>query len=115
MSALSHLAPVIPAAIGLVLVTLLLWAFRAIRQRRGRGHQRALEQLCARYALTDRERDIMRLIAQGQQNRDIAATLSITVSTVKKHITRMYRKLEIEGRDDLIAMLAEVDNSPECS
>ena len=39
------------------------------------------------------------LAAQGSTNREIAAELYITVSTVEQHLTRVYRKLNIRDGD----------------
>jgi LuxR family maltose regulon positive regulatory protein len=48
--------------------------------------------------LTEREQEILGLVVQGQTNREIAAGLYIAEVTVKKNITAIYRKLEVEGR-----------------
>ncbi|GHG42659.1 MULTISPECIES: helix-turn-helix transcriptional regulator [Amycolatopsis] len=52
-------------------------------------------------ALSDAERKVASLAAQGCTNRDIAAKLFITVSTVEQHLTRAYRKLRVTRRMDL--------------
>ncbi|MEK8170202.1 helix-turn-helix transcriptional regulator [Streptomyces sp. M19] len=41
------------------------------------------------------------MAACGYTNRDISTRLYITVSTVEQHLTRVYRKLRIEGRQQL--------------
>jgi DNA-binding NarL/FixJ family response regulator len=48
--------------------------------------------------LTPRERDVLRLVALGQTNRQIALTLSLTVSTVKTHVEHLIGKLEVSDR-----------------
>ena len=48
--------------------------------------------------LTRREREILRLVGQGQTNREIAAGLYVAEVTVRKNITAIYRKLGVEGR-----------------
>ncbi len=48
--------------------------------------------------LSERELEVLRLIAAGQSNQEIAATLVIAVSTVKKHINNLYGKLEVQSR-----------------
>ncbi|MFF9479908.1 AAA family ATPase [Streptomyces sp. NPDC014733] len=55
--------------------------------------------------LSDAERRVAELAARGYSNRQIAARLYITVSTVEQHLTRVYRKLHIKRRTDLTAML----------
>lgn len=63
--------------------------------------RRALRPVVATRAsglLTERERDILQLLAQGMSNEDIASTLFIEVSTVKSHLARMLPKLGVRSR-----------------
>ncbi|MEV4176754.1 AAA family ATPase [Nonomuraea sp. NPDC049709] len=55
--------------------------------------------------LSDAERRVAALAADGYSNRDISAKLYITVSTVEQHLTRVYRKLNVSRRADLPAKL----------
>ncbi|MBN1934323.1 MAG: response regulator transcription factor [Anaerolineae bacterium] len=48
--------------------------------------------------LSDREMEVLRLIAHGQSNREIAETLFITQGTVKNHITNILGKLDVRDR-----------------
>lgn len=56
-----------------------------------------------RPALSEREREVLRLIAEGLSNRDIAARLVVTTGTVKKHLEHIYRKLGTNSRTSAIA------------
>jgi len=60
-------------------------------------------------ALTRQETKIARLAAAGRTNKQIAATLSLTIRTVEFHLTGVYRKLGISGRRELPAMLATLN------
>lgn len=53
--------------------------------------------------LSDSERRVAILAAQGYTNREISDKLHITVSTVEQHLTRTYRKMQIKNRDELPA------------
>ncbi|MFJ9364747.1 response regulator [Nocardia sp. NPDC101769] len=53
--------------------------------------------------LTDRERDVLRLMAQGHNNSEIAKELFIGVSTVKTHINSLFAKLGVRDRGQAIA------------
>ncbi len=55
--------------------------------------------------LTEREEDVMRLVAEGHTNREIGHTLFISESTVKKHVNALYRKLGIENRVQLMRLV----------
>jgi DNA-binding CsgD family transcriptional regulator len=61
--------------------------------------------------LSDAERRVAALAANGYSNREIAKKLFITVSTVEQHLTHTYRKLKVTRRTDLPANL-ELDMSP---
>jgi DNA-binding CsgD family transcriptional regulator len=55
--------------------------------------------------LSEAERRVAMLAAEGNTNREIARKLFITTSTVEQHLTRVYRKLKITRRSDLPAAL----------
>ena len=55
-------------------------------------------------ALTPRERDLVELIAQGRDNAQIAARLTLSEKTVKNHITSIFAKLGVENRSQAIVM-----------
>ena len=54
--------------------------------------------------LTDREREIMRLVSQGLSNKAIARRLNISQGTIKVHLHHIYQKLEINNRTVLAAL-----------
>jgi pimeloyl-ACP methyl ester carboxylesterase/DNA-binding CsgD family transcriptional regulator len=50
--------------------------------------------------LTEREREVLRMIAEGASNKRIAAELGITVATVERHVSNIYGKINAGGRAD---------------
>jgi LuxR family maltose regulon positive regulatory protein len=54
-------------------------------------------------ALSDREREVLYLVAAGKQNREIADELYITRDTVKKHVTHIFEKLGAANRTQATA------------
>ena len=52
--------------------------------------------------LTDRELDVLRLLAKGHSNREIAAELSIAENTVRIHVARLLQKLAVEDRTQAV-------------
>jgi DNA-binding CsgD family transcriptional regulator len=60
----------------------------------------------ARYRLSKREADVVELVLLGYRNRDIAATLGTSPTTIKKHLTHIFDKVGVDNRTQLIARLA---------
>ncbi|MGI9182058.1 MAG: LuxR C-terminal-related transcriptional regulator [Longimicrobiaceae bacterium] len=59
--------------------------------------------------LTDRELEILRLIAAGMRNQEIADQLSIRLTTVKRHIANTYGKLDVGHRTAAVARATELE------
>lgn len=51
--------------------------------------------------LTSRERQILRLLSEGASNKEISKALSVSVSTIKAHLTKIFRKL---GQPDRVRL-----------
>jgi DNA-binding NarL/FixJ family response regulator len=57
-------------------------------------------------ALTDREREVLDLLAQGLTNKEIAEKLYITTNTVKRHLKAVFEKLDVHTRSAATAKVA---------
>ena len=74
---------------------------------------RALERMLLResgradLSLTEREVEIVRMVVAGLRNKEVADRLSISEGTVKMHLHRIYKKLEIDGRMELSRVARE--------
>ncbi len=66
------------------------------RDTPGRVHARAVDQL------TSRERDVLRLIALGHTNAEIASMLHVSIRTVENHRASVLRKLGLRTRAELV-------------
>jgi DNA-binding NarL/FixJ family response regulator len=66
--------------------------------RRVREHSSNVEQPEALLALSDRETEILRLVAQGRDNTEIAQELYLSPSTVKNHVSSILEKLGVDSR-----------------
>jgi two-component system response regulator NreC len=52
--------------------------------------------------LTDREREILQLVAEGHTNKDVAEMLSLSIRTVQNHRAHLMEKLGIHDRSELV-------------
>ena len=57
--------------------------------------------------LTQREREVIKLVAEGYKNREIAEYLSISAKTVEKHRANLMKKLGLRSAADLTAYAIE--------
>lgn len=67
------------------------------------------------YDLTEREREVLSLLLQSYSNAEISAQLSITLATVKFHLTNIYTKLGAKSRVEAVTIALEhhlVSKSP---
>ena len=55
-------------------------------------------------ALTVRELDVLRLVARGLSNKEIAADLRITTHTVKYHLAAVLEKLDVRSRTEAVSL-----------
>ncbi|MFG1947605.1 response regulator [Nonomuraea sp. NPDC048826] len=58
-------------------------------------------------ALTDREREILTLIARGLSNAEIAGALGVSPSTIKNHVTSLFAKIEVRDRAQAVIVAYE--------
>ncbi|HET6709864.1 response regulator transcription factor [Amycolatopsis sp.] len=61
-----------------------------------------------RIPLTDRELSVLRLVAQGCSNLEVAAELGLSQSTVKTHVSRMLARLDLRSRTQLAAFARDL-------
>jgi LuxR family maltose regulon positive regulatory protein len=59
--------------------------------------------------LSQRELEVLRLIAQGFSNREIGKQLFLALNTVKGHNQKIYSKLQVKSRTEAIARAHELD------
>lgn len=84
-----------------------LWADKARAELRRISGRRPTDD-----ELSESERRIAALAADGRSNREIAAVLYLSVRTVETHLTHIYRKLGVRSRAELAAQSAKAADAP---
>jgi DNA-binding CsgD family transcriptional regulator len=77
------------------------FARRTERELQATGERARTRTIETRDQLTPQETQISRLVAEGQTNREIAAQLFISPSTVEYHLRKVFRKLGVKSRTQL--------------
>jgi DNA-binding CsgD family transcriptional regulator len=87
-----------------------VWVEPAVNARAFRDRISKQCALIARhYRLTTREAEVMEFIARGNSVAHIAETLVVSENTIRTHSKRLYVKLDIHKRQDLLALLEEME------
>lgn len=92
------------APISPLLARMLLKQFRPA-DRSGFGDGSSLD--CTLPTLSDREQEVLRLVAQGYVNKEIASRLGIGPATVSTHIKNLYKKLAVHTRVQVVRVAQE--------
>jgi len=50
------------------------------------------------FPLSEREREVLQFVAKGLSNKEIAASMKLSPSTVKRHVENILRKLQLKNR-----------------
>jgi DNA-binding CsgD family transcriptional regulator len=82
------------------------WRERAQNELRATGERVPRREPDAREQLTPQELQIALLVAEGKTNREIGASIFLSPKTIEFHLTRVYRKLDIHSRRELIKQFA---------
>jgi two-component system, NarL family, response regulator NreC len=67
-----------------------------MRQLQQRGLQDSYD------LLTDREKEILQLLAEGKTNKEVATILDLATATVETHRTRLMQKLDLHSSADIV-------------
>lgn len=63
------------------------------------------EAFTRRYALSARQWQVVELVLRGYSNREVATALGVTLATTKKHLTRIFDKVGVDSRAQLMSRL----------
>jgi DNA-binding CsgD family transcriptional regulator len=82
------------------------WSEQARRELRASGESIPRRDPTAPEKLTPQELQVALQVAEGRTNRDVAAALFLSPKTVEFHLTRVYRKLDIHSRAELVRLIS---------
>ena len=63
------------------------------------------ETIACGYGLTNRETEVMELVAEGNSMRKVGETLFISLGTVQSHSKKIYKKLDIHSKQELLDLV----------
>lgn len=96
-----------PAEIYVSLIALLftllgIWVGSRLARRSPPAPYEKNRKALAYLGISDREIEVLELVAKGHSNKEIAARLYVSINTVKTHLARLYAKLEVSRRTQAV-------------
>jgi len=67
------------------------------------------ERIATQFELTQRQRQLMSLVAMGLSNKEIAANLNLSEFTVKNHIYRVMKQVDAQSRHEAVSLIRDSD------
>lgn len=89
----------IEAIVIFLLLVVLVWVLRKLKKDRNKGDESLVRERLYE-GLTSKQQEILKLLAQGKTNKEIAQELFVELSTVKTHINNVYRQLGVGSRQE---------------
>ena len=104
-----HTGQVYVALIAAAFLALGIWVgARAFRPRVAGGPFEPNARALAALGITPREYEVLRLIADGRSNKEIARRLQVSPNTIKTHTGKLYQKLEAPRRTSAVSRAREL-------
>jgi DNA-binding NarL/FixJ family response regulator len=66
------------------------------------------EEFCLQNNLSNRQKEVASLVAEGYSNKEVASQLNVQDKTIKFHLTDIYKKFKIKSRLQLAILASEV-------
>ena len=105
----SHVGEAYVTVVAVAFLGLGVWVgARLLRQQPRSGEFEPNHQALASLGITAREHEVLRLLASGRSNKEIAGRLHLSPHTVKTHIARLYEKLDAARRTEAVLHAREL-------
>ncbi|MEK6682828.1 MAG: response regulator transcription factor [Nitrospirota bacterium] len=62
------------------------------------------KEMDEKFSLTEREKEMLRLLLQGKSNKEISALTYVSTETVKSHLQNIYKKLDVRSRLEAVTL-----------
>lgn len=85
-----------------------IWVGYRLTHRPAGGSFELNRQALDYLGITEREREVLELLAEGHANKEIAARLFVSTNTVKTHLAKLYAKLEVSRRTQAVRKAREL-------
>jgi DNA-binding CsgD family transcriptional regulator len=109
----THAGAVYVALIAAAFLGLGIWVGRRLFHREPRAREfTPNERAQVSLGITERERQVLQLLADGRSNKEIAAQLELSPNTVKTHVARLFEKLSVARRTEAILYARELGLIP---
>jgi DNA-binding NarL/FixJ family response regulator len=109
----AHAGTVYVALIAAAFLGLGIWVGRRLFHREPRsGEFTPNERAQISLGITERERQVLQLLANGRSNKEIAAQLGLSPNTVKTHVASLFEKLQVTRRTEAIQLARELGLVP---
>lgn len=109
----THAATVYIGLIAVAFLALGVWVGRRLFRSESRaGKFTPNERAQASLGITERERQVLQLLADGRSNKEIAAQLGLSPNTVKTHVASLFEKLRVARRTQAIQLARDLGLLP---
>lgn len=109
----THAGTIYVALVAGVFLGLGIWiGARLFRKEPRSGAFKPNERAQSSLGITEREREVLQLLADGRSNKEIAARLNLSPNTVKTHVARLFEKLQVARRTEAIGLARELGLVP---
>lgn len=105
----THPAAIYVALIATAFLGLGVWLGARLFRREPRSEPFAPNARAqASLGITEREREVLQLLAAGRSNKEIARRLGLSPNTVKTHVARLFEKLQVARRTEAVGLAREL-------
>jgi DNA-binding CsgD family transcriptional regulator len=109
----THAGTLYVALIAVAFLGLGIWVGRRLFYREPRASEfTPNERAQSSLGITEREQQVLQLLADGRSNKEIAAHLGLSPNTVKTHVARLFEKLRVARRTEAILLARELGLVP---